>query len=73
MSVNKTPSNQIVGFKHLYTALGLVLGVALGSLLYAITGHMAYLVVTAAFGLVAGAGADQDYEGPDCPGQTPFK
>ena len=67
MNASKTPYNQNFGFKHFYTALGLILGVVLGTLLYAVTGHMAYLVVTAAFGLLAGAGADQDYEGRDYP------
>jgi hypothetical protein len=59
-------------FRYIYTTLGLVVGIALGILLYALTAQAAYLFITVAFGVVAGSGVDQGYE-REYPVEDPFK
>ena len=73
MNAHKTSPKLSLGFRYAYTILGLMLGLALGSLIYAVTGQIEHLIATMAFGLVAGAGVDGGNEGREYPGDDPFK
>jgi hypothetical protein len=65
MNGNKQGYNKVL----LHTLSGLAFGVVVGIFIYAVTGQIYYLLVTAAFGLVSGAGVDAMYEESDLPGR----